>query len=296
MGIEGYNNNFILKAAENTKATNIQPANLQPVVNQSVNHELKDTFEKKNNNDNFIKSNLLSTIASGVVLASILFLPELLMRKQLNVNSSLLGKLTKYKPLIGNKLTSNSQMVLKNGKIRINLENDKDRFKYCETVILDGAKIKQRIISKKEKMPDGTYVLREMKSYKGDNLVSNEELKKNETKYLVKHFKRVDNGGHEASVMLQEGEKIKKYREHYSSLGQPILKISEHDKYKENMAFLYSGERCVGTDKQVISKSDGSQYHILTLPENGIFAHKYNPEVDGRQYDFSLMQKLLENF
>ena len=273
MAIEGYNNNFILKAASNTKANSIQPENSQPIVNRSKNIELKDTFKKKSNNDNFIKNNLLSTIASGIILACILFLPELLMRKQLKVTSSLLGKLTQYKPLIGNELTSHSQTTLKSGKIRINLENDKGRFKYCETVIMDGAKIKQRIITKKEKMVNGKYVLREMRSYKGDNLVSNEELKKNETKYLVKHFKRTWIGGHEADIMVQTGQKIKKYREHYSCLGQPVLKILEKDKFKENMAFLYSGERCVGTDKQVISKSDGSQYHILTLPENGIFAH-----------------------
>ena len=296
MAIEGYSNNFILKAAENTKATNIQSANLQPIVNQSKNIELKDTFEKKGNNDNFVKKNLLPAVSYGIALAVMLFLSELLIRRKKNITPNLLESLRNYMPLIGDKFTSQSQKILKNGKMRINIDSDCGRFFYRETLVMDGAKIKQRVISKKEKMLDGTYLLREMKSYKGDNLVNNEELKKNEAKYLIKHFKRTDVGGHEASVKVQEGQKIKKYREHYSSLGQPILKISENDKHKENMAFLYSGEQCVGTDKQLISKSDASQYHILTLPKNGIFAHKYNPEVDGRQYDLSLMKKLLENF
>lgn len=292
MAIEGYNNSFILKAAE--KNQSVKP---QPKFNQSVNTAVKDTFEKKTNNDGFIKNNPVSTIVSGVVFAAILFLPELLMRKQYNVTSNLLGKLTKYKPLIGNELTSHTQTTLKNGKIRINLENDKGRFKYCETVIMDGAKIKQRIISKKEKIADGRYMLREVKSYKGDNLVSNEDLEKNSAKYLVKHFKRIKVRNKEYEINLKTKDRVQTFREIYSSTGQLIFKILDKNKHKENAVFLYSGEQCVGIDRQIVPKDKNKpQYNILTIPCKGIFNLRYNFETDGHIYNKSLMQKFIDNF
>lgn len=292
MAIEGYNNSFILKSAE--KKQSVKP---QATVNQSVNTAVKDTFEKKTNNAGFIKNNLVSAIASGIAIAAIIFLPELIIRKQYNVTSNLLKKLTKYKPLIGNELTSHTQTTLKNGKIRINLENDKGRFKYCETVVMDGAKIKQRIISKKEKMSDGRYMLREMKSYKGDNLTNNEELEKNETKYLVKHFKRIKVRNKEYEINVKTKDRVQTSREICSSTGQPVFKIFNKNKHKENAVFLYSGEKCVGIDRQIVPKDKNKpQYNILTIPREGIFNLRYNFETDGHLYNKSLMQKFIDNF
>ena len=293
MAIEGYSNSFILKAAE--KNQSVKP---QPIVNQPLNTERKeDVFEKKRSNDSAIKNNFIATIASGAIFAAILFLPEFLIRRKGNIAGSL-EKLRKYQPLIGNKLTSQSQVRLKNGKVRINFENNEGRFKYCETVVLDGAEIKQRIISKKEQMANGKYILVDMKAYKGDNLLNNAEILNNEEKYLVKHYKRTKVEPKKYTVTINENGKESKNLTYYTQKnGEPVLIMTTNNDTPVNTVFLYSGDKCVGTDKQIIPNNINERmYNILTIPSSNVHNYYYDFAKEGSPYSEKLLKKFRSNF
>ncbi len=293
MTIDGYSNSFILRAAE--KNQTVKP---QAVVNQPLNTERKeDVFEKKRSNDSAIKNNFITTIASGVIFAAILFLPEFLIRRKGNIAGSL-DKLRKYQPLIGNKLTSQSQVRLKNGKVRINFDRYEGKFKYRETVVLDGAKIIQRIISKKEQMVNGKYILVDMKAYKGDNLLNNLEILNNEEKYLVKCYRRTKVDSKKYNVTIYEkGKDCKNLTYHTQKNGEPVLIMTTNNDTPVNTIFLYSGDKCVGTDKQIIPNNIKERmYNILTIPSSNVHNYYYDFAKEGSPYSEKLLKKLRSNF
>lgn len=293
MPIEASGNSFILKSAENIKHSNTQPCT-QNVRPNTVNNV--DKFISTKDDDKSSKKGIFSSLALGVAMAGLFFLPDFLLRKHIVKSENLFDKLLKVNLLIGQEVTSRKQVGLKNGNIKLTFENEKDLCKDIETIILEGSKIKQRIVCRKKKLPNGKYIVQEMKSYKGDNLVNNEEFTQKGSSNLVKHFKRIQIDRGEYKELTKGKQKRQIAKSHYTTQGQPILRSIETDTHKENTAFLYSGDECVGVDKQVISKNDDSEYHVLTLPNKGIFGRKYNPETDGHQFDESLMSKLLNNF
>ena len=85
-----------------------------------------------------------------------------------------------------------------------------------------------------------------------------------------------------------------------------VLKLSKKQSHapfpplreqKENMAFLYDGDKCIGTDTQIIPKNNpDNQYNVLTIPNAGIRNKVYDPNKDQKPYDTSLLKKFMQNF
>lgn len=287
-------NNLIAKAAN----TQIKQAEVNTAPKPQIQPAKPDEFISSNKKASSTPKNaLMMNILSGVILAAVFFLPDIIMRRNARKSTQLIKDLANFKPAIGDTITGQTQTYLKNGKVKTTLETIKGRFKLNEIIIVDKGKITQRILTKKEEMPNGKYVLREMKSYKGDKLINNDEINKNEAKYLFKHYKRSQSANREYSVTISGKDRETEHFKYINtSAGQPVLRIRQKADRKENMAFLYKGERCVGTDTQVIPKDKPQeQYNVLTLPSEGYVSKKYKPETEKNLYDHSLQSKLIEN-
>ena len=299
------NNNLITQTINNQiKSTEI---NKIQITNPLTNKEdiKKDTFEttttpkiitpKENNTSMKIFNGIIST----AIFLGLFFLPDILLGSFNKKSKELLNKYKNFKPIIGEFVTSQKQEKLKNGNLKITLEKIKNKFKYQEIIIGNKqGNIIQRILIKKEEMPNGKYITRVVKSYKGKNLINNAEIDKNEHKYLFKLFRRskVQNKEYKTLVQYQnEPPQISKF--FTTSNGKPVFRVNENNIQKENMAFLYSGDMCIGTDTQIIPKNNpDNQYNILTIPSANIKNKKYDPSQETKPYDTNLLKKFIENF
>lgn len=289
-------NNLITKTIANQSKLAEQP--VQQNTTQPHNTQL-DTYTPSRANKKFSnKTAIITNLVSGVVLVGLFFAPELLFARRMKNANRVMNQAMNFKPLIGNTLTSQAQKYLSNGRVKTTLENIKGRFKYNEIVVIQNGKPFKRILIKKEEMPNGKFILREMKTYQGKNILDNNQLAKNEDKFLVKHYKRsaIDNNTYSTTVssLNKKADKTKYY---CTSYGEPILRIKETPTQKENSVFLYNKDTCVGIDKQIVPKDDTKEvYNILTIPQNNIFNQKYDYKNSGIPYDNKLRLKLKDNF
>ena len=244
-------------------------------------------------------SKIVNGIFSTAIFLGIFFLPDIMMARFNKKNKNILDKYNKFKPIIGDIVDKQNQKFLKNGNIKITLEKIKNHFKYKEIIIGNKqGNIIQRILIKKEEMPNGKYITRLVKSYKGNDLANNNRIDKNEAKYLFKEYRksRISHKEYNISVKKQN-EKAITSKLFTTNNGEPVLKIKEDNNQKENIAFLYDQNRCIGTDSQIIDKKNNSNpYNILNIPESNIRNLKYNLTQDGEQYNSKYLNKLLKNF
>ena len=265
----------------------------------------KDSFENTTSpkiitpKENSKAMKIFNGILSTALFLGLFFLPDILLGSFNKKTKGLLNKYKNFKPVIGEFVTSQKQERLKNGNLKITLENIKDKFKYQEIIIGNKqGNIIQRILIKKEEMPNGKYITRLVKSYKGKNLINNAEIDKNEHKYLFKLFRRSKVQNKEYKTLVQrQNESPKITRFFTTSNGKPVFRINENEIQKENMAFLYSGDKCIGTDTQIIPiNNPENQYNILTIPKAGIRNKVYDPTKEEKPYDTSLLTKFMQNF
>ena len=265
----------------------------------------KDSFENTTSpkiitpKENSKAMKIFNGILSTALFLGLFFLPDILLGSFNKKTKGLLNKYKNFKPVIGEFVTSQKQERLKNGNLKITLENIKDKFKYQEIIIGNKqGNIIQRILIKKEEMPNGKYITRLVKSYKGKNLINNAEIDKNEHKYLFKLFKRSKVQNKEYRTLVKnQGEEHKITRFFTTSNGKPVFRVKENGTQKENMAFLYDGDKCIGTDTQIIPKNNpDNQYNVLTIPNAGIRNKVYDPNKDQKPYDTSLLKKFMQNF
>lgn len=293
-------NNLISKTISATKTTETKQP--QKNVQTAVIQEIKpDTFEKKTvaNSSKISSKDILNGIISFGLCIGLFFLPDMIFAYKNRKQSKFINKIKGLKPAFKNLMTSQEQKQLKNGNIKITLEGIKDKFKYNEIIILDqNGKIKQRILTRKEKMPNGKYLLRNMKSYKGSDLHNNSKVARNESKYLVKEYKRSKVENNQYKIKINEPNKgPKEYHCYCTKNGEPILRVQTFDDRKENTMFLYDRNFCVGTDKQVAPQdSNKPTYNILNIPKKNIKDKVYTFKNYGEQYDSKLIEKFMNNF
>lgn len=301
--IQATNNNLITQTLNNQIKTN-NTNKVENNISTPKTENRPDSFEKTNTPQIITPKGpskgmqILNGVISTALMLGLFFLPDLIFARKAN-NNGILNKYKKFKPVIGEFVTSQRQDRLKNGNLKITLENIKDKFKYQEIIIGNPkGNIIQRILIKKEEMPNGKYITRFVKSYKGKNLANNAEIDKNEHKYLFKLFRRSKIQNKEYRTLVQkQGEEPKFSRFYTTSNGKPVLRIQENEAQKENMAFLYAGDKCIGTDTQIIPKNNpDSQYNVLTIPSANIRNKKYDPSKETKPYDTSLLKKFMENF
>ncbi len=300
------NNNLITQALNNQiKSSEI---NKTQIISPQIDKQeiKKDSFENTTSpkiitpKENSKAMKIFNGVLSTAFFLGLFFLPEILLGTFNKKNSKgLLNKYKNFKPAIGEFVTNQKQERLKNGNLKITLENIKDKFKYQEIIIGNNkGNIIQRILIKQEEMPNGKYITRLVKSYKGKNLINNAEIDKNEHKYLFKLFKRSKVQNKEYRTLVQnQNEPPKITRFFTTSNGKPVFRVKENEIQKENMAFLYSGDKCIGTDTQVIPKNNpDNQYNVLTIPSVNIRNKKYDPSRETKPYDTSLLKKFMQNF
>lgn len=242
---------------------------------------------------------IFNGVLSTVLFLGIFFLPDLIMARFNKKSQGILDKYKKFKPVIGDVVDSQKQNILKNGNIKITLEKVKNNFKYNEIIIGNKqGNIIQRILIKKEEMPNGKYITRLVKSYKGNDLINTDKINKNEAKYLFKEYKTTKIAQKEYNISVKkQNEKAIISKLFTTNNGEPVLKIKENNNQKENIAFLYDHNRCIGTDSQIIDKKNNTNpYNILNIPEANIRNFKYNLTQDGEQYNSNFLDKLLKNF
>ena len=298
------NNNLISKTVNNNlksseqiqqSGTNIKKIDSIPDSFESSNAKKANT----NTNSNSKKYNIINGVISTGLFIGLFFLPDLIFAIKNKKSNNLLKKYQNFKPLIGEFITNKQKSILKNGNIKVTLENINGRFKDNEIMILNKqGKMIQRILIKKEEMPNGKLVVKSVKSYKGNNLTDNNEILNNEKKYLYKGFKRkkIASKEYQTSVYIK-GNKPVNTQFYATSNGEPILRVKENDTQKENMAFLYAGDKCIGTDTQIIPKDKNKpSFNILNIPEANIKNQIYEVTKNGKQYDQKLLNKLIENF
>lgn len=242
---------------------------------------------------------ILNGVLSSVLFVGIFFLPDLIFAKWGRRTQGLLDKYKKFKPFIGNEVDAQKQNILKNGNIKITLEKIQNNFKYNEIIIGNKkGNIIQRILIKKEQMSNGKYITRLVKSYKGDDLVNSDNIYKNETKYLFKKYKRAKLSNREYQVFVKRRNEQPSISKLFTTNnGEPVLRIKENNNIKENTAFLYKNNKCIGVDSQIIPKDNPEkQYNILTIPNYNIKGYKYDPLKEDKLYDKSLLNTFKDNF
>lgn len=274
--------------------------NTTEIVNNS-NNNTNDilTLTSKNNQKNkssFMK--FLNAFCSGIIIAGIFFLPDIVYAIKNKHTSMKLDKYKKLKPLIGDMLTSQKQEQISKNRIKTTLEAIEGRFKKNEIIIMDKkGLITQRILIAKEEMPNGKFIVRKVMSFKGHDLSDNLDITNHPEKYLFKKYYRSPIKNNESNVYITRKGQDKQRMKYYSTPnGEVTLIAKETDKHKINKLLLFDKDRCIGTDTQIIDKETKEQYNIVNIPNNNIFNKKYDFKKDGRQYSERLIQKFLKNF
>lgn len=295
------NNNLIARTISTTKNSSIEKKTTSPVITNTAESrldsvELSKHKENKSHKPNKLKP-FIDAFTSGLIIAGIFFLPDIITaikNKKISYDNK---KYSKFKPLIEN-ITSQKQEQLSKGRIKTTLEAINDNFVENEILIMDTqGRITQRVLIKKEEMPDGKEVIRKIITYVGKDLSDNLELRRNQKKYLFKEYNRTAIINNQSSINIKVKDKDERNITMFSTnYGEPVLKIEEKATQKENTLYLYDNDLCVGTDTQIINKNTHEQYNIINIPEKDIYQRKCNSNQDSSQYDKSLMNKFLANF
>jgi len=292
MVMEVEKNNLISKAVTTVKQNGTKPS-------ETVKLETKpDTFERSNkpSSTKISKSEILKGVFTAAFCLGLFFIPDIVMAFKNRQNTNLINKYRNFKPMIGDTITAQRLERLPNGKQKVTMENIKGAFKFNEIVIIDKkGKLTNRILIKKEELPNGKHILRRMKSYKGENLIDNNEIKKNANKYLMKEYKRSKTCNHQSKISIYRKGNILEENTYYSTpAGETTLIIKKDGDTKKNILFLYDKNKCIGSDTQIIGEK--GQHNILNIPSKNIKNKKYIFEKDGVQYDDKLLEKFKQYF
>ncbi len=292
-------NNLITQTLNNTSKVHTTQPNVKKEIIPDTFVNTVDNSVSKNKISNKTLAKVLDFATSLLLFGGFFFLPDIIVALKNKKSNGILKNFKKFKPFIGETVTSQKQEVLKNGRTKITLENIKGRFKFNEILILDKqGKMKQRIIIRKEEMPNGKYITRTIRSFKGDNLVNNNEICKNPDKYLFKEYKRSNQINKEYKTTVKRKGKTPETTTYIgTSDGKPVFRKIITPEYKINTAFLYDSNTCIGTDSQIVPLNNKEeQYSLLNIPKQGIINKKYNVDKDGQQYDKRYLNQLLSNF
>lgn len=296
--IQAASNNLITQAINNTAKQNTVPPKTAATIADTFEKTLPDTSNKPKINSKTL-AKVVDIATSVLVFGGLFFLPDIIFSVKNKKSKGIIDKYKKFKPFIGETLTSQKQETLKNGKLKLTLENIKGRFKYNEIMIIDKqGKMKQRIIIRKEELPNGKYIIRNVRSYKGENLTNNKELAQKADKYLFKEYKRTAPVNKEYKTIVKRQNKEEIVTNYVgASDSKPVFKSTLTPTHKINTAFLYENDKCIGLDKQFVPRNaNAEQYSVLNIPTHGIHNKKYDLNKDGQQYDKRYLNKLLQNF
>lgn len=285
-------NNLISKAVTTVKQNETK-------TSETVKLETKpDTFEKnsKPSSPKISKSEILKGVFTTAFCLGLFFIPDIIMAFKNKQNTNLINKYRNFKPMIGDTITAQRLERLPNGNQKITMENIKGAFKFNEIVIIDKkGKLTNRILIKKEELPNGKYMLKRMKAYKGENLIDNNEILKNENKYLIKEYKRSKTCNHQSKINIyKKGSLVEENTCYSTPAGEPTLIVKEDGNTKKNILFLYDKNKCIGSDTQIIGEE--GQHNILNIPSKNIKNKKYIFEKEGAQYDSKLLEKFKQYF
>ena len=303
--IQAISNNLITQTINSSAQNNVQQVKKAEVVSDTFQ---KSTLKSPTNTQNLAKnskisnktlSKVIDAATSVILLGGLFFLPDLIFAVKNKKANNILGKYKNFKPIIGEVITSQKQETLKNGLTKITLENIKGKFKFNEIMIVDKkGNIKQRILIRKEELLNGKYIVRNVQSYKGNNLSNNKDLAKNYNKYLFKEYRRSSSVNKEyKAIIKRQNEETKVINCVGTADGKPVFNTTLTPTHKINTAYLYDNDRCIGIDKQFVPRSGKEeQYSIVNIPTQGIHNKQYDLNADGQQYDKRYLNKLLQNF
>ena len=170
--IQAISNNLITQTINNSAQNNVQQVKKAEVVSDTFQKSTPkptntQNLPKKTKISNKTLSKVIDAATSVILLGGLFFLPDLIFAVKNKKANNILGKYKNFKPIIGEVITSQKQETLKNGLTKITLENIKGKFKFNEIMILDKkGNMKQRILIRKEELPNGKYIVRNVQSYK----------------------------------------------------------------------------------------------------------------------------------